>query len=307
MTPGGGGSGCRVVVASPEDWFYSGIEGVLAAEDFEITRAREPEELRRALREGTERPELVLLDERLARDETPALCREITGEDATTVVPVLLYTSGSSREDLTVEALEAGVWSVVREPIHPRRLVALVRRHLHLLQRVGARRASALVDPETGLLTWEGLGAAVPALEGIAARNRVPICILAVGPTLVAREDEDRRRQRELAARLCVSQVRCSDLCGWVNGHDMVIVAYGASGEGATRLFRRLNEEAARVAETSGDEQLLSAGVMERTPAPEGGPRFLSGSYREELLERARAALRTVRDEGGGVRYAVAP
>lgn len=309
--PGGRGAGhdVRLALVTKKDWFASALGGILESESFAVRRAESIEELIGALR-GEGEAAGVILDADLEGDETAAAIRTLRSGPLRPDVPLIVYTSGHSSDDLYAELLAAGAWDVVGGPVRSARLLALVHRFLEIAR--PTRRGTEKGDREvaSGLPTLQGLLERLPVVEALARREEASIAIMAVGPTGAGPGDagpegvEDRRRRM---ADACVESTRGSDLCGWLDADgDLALVAYSTSREGARVLAERLAEKVAESLEMEEAGEALSAGIVEL--GPEDLPRIRAGDRGDEqveLLSRARKALEEARKEGGGVRFAL--
>lgn len=304
-----------LLLGTSREWFASALEAVLHSEGFSVMRAGSVEDL--LDRAGRDGPELVMVDESLSEVELPEVCRRLREGPLATHVPLVVYTETFSGDGTHAEALDAGAWEILNEPIRARVLVSALRRLLDLSHRVQAREGepSPLWDEETGLFTETGLEHVLPALQAIASRQDVGMSCVVVGPTRVG-QGEVLERQRLATADLCTLNVRASDVCGWLGEGELAIIAFDTPAEGATTLAERLNQVATGGAEVRKESRTLSAGIVELlgggngNPAASEGEREAEGSRRWswsvkiQHLEAARGALRRAREGGGGIRVA---
>lgn len=327
-TGAGGREEATILVASDQSWFMAALDAVLGSAGYRIVRAA----TRRALTEAARRGEadIVILDETLEGADAAELVRSLLESPLTADVPLLVHQSSYSDGRGLTEALEAGAWGSIQEPIRSPELAARLRRYLELsrLMRGGAEAAPAgpgdepTLDPETGLLSLPGLMRMLPVLSSLADRRDSSVTYIVLGPT---RPEEGGERRRTRVARLCASSVRAADLCGWVDRDDLIIAAYGTSRDEATFLARRLARMAEGEEPVPGAGSPLSVGIAElRRDVPEevdeirgrdaglrratAGDRT-GGPTTEEIkclyaLAAAQTALKRAREEGGGIRFA---
>lgn len=299
-----------LLYAGTREWFRSALEAVLYPEGFDVVWARDVDEALELVSEQS--PDLVIVDERLHDVSAPELCRALRAGVLAEHVPILLYSSDMSSEGVPAEALEAGAWDVIREPIRAESLVASLRRLLRIAGLIGEVRDDRLTDRETGLLTVRGLSQLLPSLDAMARREGIPLSCAVVGPTERG-AGSGSRRQRELTARLCRGHVRKADVCGWVKEGDVAILSLGTSSEGAMTLAQRLqqvSEGMAREAEEPG--AVLSAIVLPLRPLPtdlagvadSGNGAEAATADAMSVLARAQEELEATRRAGGGVRVA---
>lgn len=319
MTSGArnGGSEPRcLLVASKRSWLVSSLESIVERAGLDLRQARTGEEvLRRSSRDDVA---MVLVDHELGADADVAvdLCRDLVEGPLDPAVPLIFYTSSTFADtDLHTRALNAGAWTILREPLETDPLLALVRRLRTVSGLVTVSQAhDGLVDPETGLLTLTGLRRVLPSLGALAVRNQAPVTFVAVGPTSGDSTNGDLRTR---TAEVCSGNVRGADVCAWMSGDDLVIVAYDTPAGGARQLVKRLNEatEALDDDSTTGS---LSAGIVELRPREgleEAVQATRPGRFGEDevpatefedlfTLSVAREALEQARRAGGGVQVA---
>lgn len=302
----------RILLATDRDWLAASIEGVLDHDRFDVSRATTAEEV--ASRSNETLPDEVILDQDLVGSETPALCERLVEGALGQRIPLLVYSSNLRDEDLQTRIVDAGAWTVIQEPIRSAYLVATVRRFL----RIGCASrdmdmtvaASSERQPaDSELPDLRGILQRLPVLEALAERNETPVALVAVGPREPG-TGELLARQRRRTAELCREVLRRADLCGWLGEEsDVVIAAYGTSGEGARTLARRLAVRAAERSEVERPEDALSVGIVElRLGENEEDLRAVRADGRangeSELIEAARRALESARASGGGIEFA---
>lgn len=291
-----------LLVGTAKEWFKPALEAVLGPEGFTVLRARDGQSLHELA--SREAPDLVIVDESLPSTSAPALCESLLSGPLPPSIPLLLYSSDMTTEHVQAEALEAGAWEILREPVRSEHLIATVRRLLALSDLIRSHREQS-TDWESGLLTRSGLTRLLPRVEALASRQGVSITFAVVGPTEPGSGDE-LERQREVTADLCTRHVRRADLCGWINDGDVAIVAFGTTAEGAAVMVRRLDDLSADVGE--GDGYGLSAGIVDVRTKGNGGEDRTTGVEDEEeagesrsFLDAAHTALENARRRGGGI------
>lgn len=310
----GFGSDVLLLVGTSSDWFAAALEAVLAAEGFRVLRASEADAILRMAAE--EAPGMVIVDERLPSIGAAALSRALLSGPLAPHVPLLVHASNYSEGAEVTEALKAGAWGSIEDPVRPPELLAKLRRYLELGARLRDRFSD--MDEGTGLLNLTGFVRLLPVLTSLAQRRGSPITCTVFGPTRVGAGTllEEQRRQ---TARICTRYVRNSDLCGWLDEADLAVATFDTPQVGAVSLARRLTGMAEAAVGESESEPVLSAGIAELrlgpdaraaggSGAPEEGAREgvptteqLKGLY---TLAAAQAALRRVRSAGGGIGFA---
>lgn len=303
----------EVLLVSARDWFASALQAVLEPEGFVFRHARAADE---ALSEARSRePHLVILDEGLPDASASDLCQELAPARLRPSVPILVYSPNFWEESRQAEAMRAGAWDIIREPIRSRLLVAKLERLLRIKRLIETTEEGALTDAETGIFNLAGLMKTLPILGSLAERTRAPLSCAILGPTKPAESSEEREAQRRQTALLCSRHTRMSDVCAWVGESDLALIAYDANVEATTDILRRLESQAARLGRA--EAAPLSGGIVELSPSRFAADRraALAGepSAATPVAERiaslsrfaaAQNALREAREAGGGIRIA---
>lgn len=293
-----------LLVGTAREWFKPALEAVLVPEGFTVLRAGDGDILHELV--SRESPDLVLVDESLSAS-APALIESLLSGPLSSSVPLVLYSSDMSTEHLQAEALEAGAWEVLREPVRSEHLIAAVRRLLGLSDLIRRSHRQESDDWENGLLTRSGLARLLPRVEALAIRHDASVTCAVVGPTKPA-SGERLDRQRRLTADLCTRHVRKADLCGWMSDRDVAIVAFGTTPEDAAVMVRRLDDLSSDLGEDG--EYGLSAGIVDiRTRRGNGDGDNARIELDDEdgdrvsrsLLDAAYTALEDARRRGGGI------
>ncbi|MBT9493173.1 MAG: DNA-binding response regulator [Paucibacter sp.] len=102
------------------------------------------------------RPDLILLDIGLPDIDGQALCRLLKADPLTAAIPVL-FVSANNAPEQRVRGLELGAVDFISKPFHPEEVLARVRVHLRLAERLAERPAPPMADaasrhPEAPLL-----------------------------------------------------------------------------------------------------------------------------------------------------------
>ncbi|MFW6088886.1 MAG: response regulator [Gemmatimonadota bacterium] len=301
----------RVLLVSTHDWFTSALQAVLEPEGFVFARVRSA---RHALRHVEQsEPDIVILSEKLPDLDAAGLVRTLRSGGLPGSVPLLVYSPNFWNEKEQAEAVAAGAWDVIREPLRPAIVVPRLRRLLAIGRLIRATDDGAGIGEEAGLPNLVGLAASLRRIEATAYRNAVPLSCVVIGPSRPAVGSE-LERQRAAAAALCADNLRLSDLYGWIGDVDVGVVAYNTTAAGLISLVRRLNEQLG----PEDDYPMLnplSAGVVEFHAGPEvRGARGSDGRVKStrsvesskiaslSRLAAAQAALREARAGGGGIR-----
>lgn len=302
-----------VLLASSRKWLRMALGEVLSPEGFRLVSANDPDDLRRRAEE--ESPAVVIVDEELPGLDVEAAARELVEGPLGRGTPLLLYTSSSvAGGGMHARALNAGFWSLLREPVRAAPVIAELRRLLAIADRIrgGAStqvESTSSRESSVGFLTLDELGRVLPAIGALAERQETTVSLLLLGPTSEADDPED----ASATASICGPNLRRADLCALIDGAEVAVVAYDTGSEGARALFERLDQLAAERPDLE-EKGGLSAGIVELKPSRDL-ERALSRAgrgAREELgldeiveifhLSDARSALQDARESGGGVR-----
>lgn len=310
---GSGRDDVRVLLVTSRDWFASALQAALEPEGFSFSHVGSGEAaMQEAARSS---PAVVVIDEGLPDTTAPELCGNLLSGPLPRSVPLLVYSPNFWHESEQAEAMQAGAWDIIREPIRSRLLVAKLNRLLRIKHLIEVTEDEEIGEEEIGLFSLRGLVRTLPVLGSIAERSLSPLSCAVLGPTSPG-VGKELARQRQDTVRLCLRHTRSSDVCGFLGEADIALIAYNADLTVTGDIVRRLADLAER---GEGEAVPLSAGIV---ALPVGGPgaeaeararaRRAEGARppvpgRIASLSRfaaAQTALREAREAGGGIRLA---
>ena len=119
----------RILVVEDNDDNRLLMRELLASRDYEVLTAESADAAERAIR--TQPPDLILLDVVMPGRSGYELCRQLKDDPATRLIPIVIITGLSERED-RVYGIEVGADEYLSKPIYPEELFARVRSLLKL-------------------------------------------------------------------------------------------------------------------------------------------------------------------------------
>ncbi len=105
------------------------LRELLESRGYEIKMASDAIEAREII--DSKPPDLLLLDVVMPRKSGYELCRELKDDPKTRIIPVIMITGLSDRDD-RVRGIEAGADDFLSKPLYPEELFARVKASLHV-------------------------------------------------------------------------------------------------------------------------------------------------------------------------------
>lgn len=284
-----------VLLANDQEWSARSLESVLGPQGFASIRAytgRQAIELARRVH-----PDVVILDAGMPDISGIEICQRLRDDaEFPRSSPIVITTSGPASRAQRLEALRAGAWEFLSQPIDAEALLLKLERFVQARREIDRSREESLLDPTTGLYNARGMARRAREIGAEATRRHAPLACVAISPVEEPREepregalDELDARIAEHVSRICRTTARASDAVGRLGRAEFAILAPFTDARGAMRLVERLQQ---RVAE----EHVLIDGAHRPV-------RFKAGYYAVsdfaqssvdavELLLRAASALR---------------
>jgi len=272
----------RVVEDDPEIRYL--LSAILAGDGREILAADSGREARPHLEKGD--LDLVVLDLILPDVDGRSLLTEMRSRPQTAAVQVMVVTARGGPE-ARQDCYGLGADAFVEKPFDPDELVADVSARL---ERAAAARASASVDPLTGLLNKVGLeatrGAAGPYALALIEIDDLGERAEAVGWDRVERLVAE-------VARTLRATVDGRSALGRIGGGDFVLVRDGSDADAMSALA---SESLDAVRGVSSEELELRAGALTATIGVVGAA---AGESLDDALDAARRRIFQARASSG--------
>lgn len=192
----------------------------------------------------------VFIDRRLSDMAGTALCQTLLEKEIIArSAPVMLVSAGAATREDRLEALQAGAWELVSQPLDAEELLLRVDRFIRAKLEVDRAADEALIDGATGLYSWHGVARRIRELAAAAERFGRPLACVVFAPDGEEGTSgaEDRAFLSAAAGRLRQA-TRRSDVLGRIGPREFAIIAPDTSPEGARVLADRL-----RAGQTNGN------------------------------------------------------
>lgn len=231
-----------VLLASAEEWEARPLEGVLGQHGYAVLRART---LDQALDLAySARPDAVVIAADLPGDGIELCARLRMEERVTSATPVIVTAAAGNTRAVRNAAYAAGAWEFCAAPIDFEELLPKLDNFVQVKQTGDRLQHAALIEPETGLYTLEGLLRRAREIGAEARRRHAPVgCVaFALQPDPPPREGFalGRGAIAERVGRICRDTIRGSDVAGRLADNEFAIIASETSLSGAARLAERL-------------------------------------------------------------------
>lgn len=232
-----------VLLANDQEWSARSLESVLGPQGFASVRAytgRQALELARRVH-----PDAVIVDAGMPDISGIEICQRLREDlEFPRSTPIVVTTSGPASRAQRLEALRAGAWEFLSQPIDAESLLLKLEHYVQARREIDRSREESLLDPATGLYNARGLARRAREIGADATRRRAPLACVALSPALDAeRETELDPRLVEHVADLCRRTARSSDAVGRLGRSEFAIIAPATDQHGARRLVERLKDQ----------------------------------------------------------------
>ncbi len=228
-----------IVIVSEHEWASRSLDTILAPRGYAVLRAYNG---RQALeRAQAAKPDAVLVDGNLADMSAVEVIHRLRSEGGLSVAaPIVAIFAGPQSRDSRLELMQAGAWDVLTLPVDADEM--LLRLERFIAGKLESDRVSedTLLDPMTGLYSWQGIVRRVRELGAAAERFSRPLaCIV-----LASSGDDEITTPQDLAQALR-DVTRRSDVVGRTGPTEYVVLAPDTEPEGAQVLAGRMQTAAA--------------------------------------------------------------
>ncbi|MEX1181750.1 MAG: response regulator [Gemmatimonadota bacterium] len=234
-----------VLIVSEHEWASRSLDSVLAPKGYAVLRAYNGAQAME--RASGSNPDAVFIGQQLPDMTGNDLCRKLLIEgQVSKAAPLLVFgTDPATRED-RISTLQSGGWDLLSLPLDPEEL--LLRLERYVAGKVEGDRVveGGLVDPSTGLYSYEGIVRRVREIGSAASRFHRPMACI-----VFAREDESPAQSeadRDCASQSLASMMRAAtrayDVLGRIGPLEFVVLAPDTNEEGAGILANRIRAAA---------------------------------------------------------------
>src|SRR2546423_946181 len=287
----------RILIASDQNHALRDVEGSLGRQGSSVLRVFAGTAVLARARAAC--PDMILLDAKLADSESLDLSRLLRADPLIGAsTPILLLVHERPKREDHLNALRAGVWELLRQPVDPGALLGKL--EAYLAAKLEAERAPkrSLVDELTGLHTRRGLARRAWELILQSAHHNTSVACVVVAPEVRGEPDAGVLRD---VARLVRSTARHSDAAGRVGltefaGHEIDAVAALVDRQRPRSAPRRyVGDHVERVGTVLVHHRQRAVAVG-REREPGGGVERRAVHARSDRERRDQLARRRIRD-----------
>ena len=235
-----------VLLANDQEWSARSMESVLGPQGFASVRAytgRQALELARRVN-----PDVILVDFGMPDISGIEICQRLREDpDFPRSTPIVITTAGPASRAQRLEALRAGAWEFLSQPIDAETLILKLSLFVQARREIDRSREESLLDSATGLYNVRGLARRAREIGAEASRRRSPLACVAITPVpeggLAFGHEELDTRIAEHVSDICRRTARASDAVGRLGRSEFAIIAPCTNHDGAVRLVARLKEQ----------------------------------------------------------------
>jgi len=290
-----------ILLVDDQEWTSRSIESILRPKGYVVLKAYTGQQASDLVQKVS--PDALIVDVHLPDIHGVDLVRQLRGSPTiTSITPILMVTGGTVGRAERLEALGAGAWDILTQPVDPNELVLRMETFVRAKQDVDRIRDEGLTDPGTGFYNARGLLRRAAEIGADAIRSERPMTCVAFGPPLVAGAGRDSDAAIESLARRVAAALRtvtrASDTIGRLGPGEFIVVAPDTDQEGSVRLADRVLE----AVEQSSGLELVDPALLKQIRAGFSAMRATEPTTAEDLLLRATTALRRAQTEEGGAK-----
>lgn len=235
-----------MLVANDQEWSARTLESVLGQAGFAVVRAytgRQAVDVARRTQ-----PDAVILDVGMPDIGGIEVCQLLRSEvGLSQSTPIVITTAGPASRSLRLEALRAGAWELLGEPIDSEALLLKMHAFVQSKREIDRVRDAAVIDPATGLYNVRGLARRAKEIGADAARRHAALACVVVAPSgelpdSALSDQEDIARVVSCLGEVCRETTRTSDAVGHLGHFEFAIIAPASDMAGALRIVERLQE-----------------------------------------------------------------
>ena len=227
-----------IVIVSEHEWASPSLDTILAPRGYAVLRAYNG---RQALeRAQAAKPDAILIDGNFADMSAVDVVRQLREEGGIPeAAPIIAICAGPQSRDERLQLMEAGAWDVLTLPVDADELLLRLKRFIAGKLESDRVREDTLLDPTTGLYSWQGIVRRVRELGAAAERFSRPIACIVLAST----GEEEMTTPQDLAQALR-DVTRRSDVVGRTGPAEFVVLAPDTEPEGAYVLASRMQTAA---------------------------------------------------------------
>ncbi|MGH7445184.1 MAG: response regulator [Longimicrobiales bacterium] len=227
------------LLVCPHEWAARSLDTILGPQGYALLHAFTGQQALDRCREGD--PDVVIIDGNMPDMEAAEVCERLLRDAGlSAAAPIIAFHSTPITRDERLRLLTAGAWDVF-SPLDAEELLLRIERLIQGKLASDRARENALIDPRTGLYSWQGVVRRVRELGAAAERHSRPLaCVVLISTEAAATDVEG---SAELAKSLR-ELTRSSDVLGRTGPGEFVVLAPDTDEHGARILAQRVQATA---------------------------------------------------------------